>query len=188
MLLATLSHILPVLETNMAARLAGLSTFKTGVRYVQANSGGNLVVWVPQRDTFEPGRQQAGVRRVTRVRVANSQAYLWGVPTKADGTIYKRGETIDVNAGGRNSIGQVEAMLNALLCALEDSCKSVQYDVADGEWEDQTGDGVSEYGLGYFLPFTIRIPVVYDPLVKTHVSTDSIGFINADTSITTPPP
>jgi len=186
MLKATISHILPVIEANMAARLAGV-TFKTGVRHAQSNSGGNRVVWMPITDSFEPGRQQAGVRRVTRVRVVKVQVLLWGVPTKPDGTIYKRGEAIDLEAGGRDSLGQTETMLNALLCALEDSCKAVQYELEDGAWEDQEGDGVTEYGLGYFLTFSVRVPVVYEELVATPVTDHTTGYLEGSTTITPPP-
>lgn len=185
MLFESLAHVLPVLETNMKARINGLAradAFKRGARFVQTDTGGNRLVWIPMSDNYEPGRQQPGVKRVTRVRVAKLQAYLWGVPTKTDGTIFKRGEDVDLS-NGRDSLGQVEAMLNALLCALEDSCKSVQYDLEDGAWEDTTGDSVSEYGLGYFLTLTIRIPVVYIDASATDVTSETISGV-----VTTTPP
>jgi hypothetical protein len=187
MLLETLAHILPTLQGNFATRLPGFS-FRTGPRWIQENSGGNRMVFIPLRDTFEPGRQQPGVRRVTRVRVAHVQVFIWAVPTRADGTIYKRGEPVEPDSGGRDSVGQAEAAVNALLCALEDSCRSVQYDVEGGEWADQEGESVSEYGAAYFLTFSVRIPVVYEPLLATPVNSVSIGLTTAEDVTITPPP
>jgi hypothetical protein len=185
--LETLAHILPTLQQNFASRLGGFS-FKTGARFLDDNSGGNRVVFVPLRDSFEPGRQQRGVARVTRTRVVTLQAFIWAVPTRLDNSIFKRGEAFDPDAG-RDSIGQAEAAINALMCALEDSCLSGQYDVSDGEWQDQNGESVSEYGVRYVLTFTIRVPVVYDEAGAATVTAAAIGYVESDgTTITTPPP
>lgn len=199
MLLETLSHIIPVVQANMAARLTSLQ-YKTGARHINDTDGGNRVVFVPASDTYEAGRQQPGVRRVIRVRVARVTTYLWGVPTRVDGTIYKRGEFIPPVSPsvGRDGLGQTEAMINALLCAIEDSAKQSaspgggpQWDVdGEGAWRDVLGEGVAEYGHSYLITFSVRIPVVYDALVVNGTTpTMSVGYIESDgTTITTPPP
>lgn len=199
MLLETLQHMLPVIAANFTARLPGFS-FKTGARWLQENSAGNRVVFVPIRDSWDAGRQQRGVSRVIRVRIAHVNAVIWGVATKLDGSIYKHGETIPLDSNGlpnagRYDRGQVEAAINALICAIEDSCTQAdspgggpQWDLEDGMWREQEGEDISEYGQAYVLPFSIRIPVVYDELVTAPVTTQSIGYIEDDSSITTPPP
>lgn len=186
---ATISQALTVLQGNLDTRVPGLR-HKVGRRFLQADRGGNTVVWVPLRDTFEPGRQQPGVRRVSRVRVTRFEVHLWGVPSNADGTLVKRG--VATPSDGWDSIAQADRMLLALACALEDSAKACQYELEEGSWEDVTGDSVSEYGLEYVALISLRIPVVYDAYFASPVTGQSITgtfeALDGDDTSGNPPP
>jgi hypothetical protein len=163
-----MSNLVPVLhavQAAMDARLAGL-THLFGPQYLKAEGAPNRAVWVPVSDDFQPGRQHRGqnVDRILRTRVARVMVQLWGVPTSQDGAILTReNQAAGLPSGARGSVEQVEAMMEAVICALQDVAQGgVQYDIASGDWDDTTGESIGQYGLMYLLTFTLRLDVPYE--------------------------